>query len=113
MNFKEIDLKRRIQRVRDSIRKKFGILKRQCTDVEREFGDTYRAIIEPLTDVSGQTLDFCYVIHYDSHENSWVMGSSSVAIDNKDLLIDGQRYMGTLGLYELIFMKTLNNNMVS
>ncbi|KAF5292737.1 hypothetical protein FQA39_LY13896 [Lamprigera yunnana] len=214
----EIDLKRRIQRVRDSISKKFGILKRQRADAKREFGDTYRPIIEPLAeenkeargeqrkkkkmaarnlnsdgessesgnisrdikmpslpttpirsypspglkrwlsaltlpslfspsillmsqrqklspsssssssdlihqkyrslprqyieklfaDGTGQTVDFCYGIHYDSQENNWAMGSSFVAMDNKDLLIDGQRYMGTPGLYEPIFMKTPN-----
>ncbi|KAF5287256.1 hypothetical protein FQA39_LY15984 [Lamprigera yunnana] len=51
MNFQEIDLKCRIQRVRDLIRKKFGILKRQRTDAEREFGDTYRRIKELLTGI--------------------------------------------------------------
>ncbi|KAF5283052.1 hypothetical protein FQA39_LY17437 [Lamprigera yunnana] len=82
MDSQEIDLKRRIQRVRDSIRKEFGILKRQRVDVKREFYDTYRPITEPLTDGTGQTVDFYYGIHYDSHNNSWAMGSSSV-IDNK------------------------------
>ncbi|KAF5305693.1 hypothetical protein FQA39_LY09182 [Lamprigera yunnana] len=39
------------KRVCDSIRKKFGILKRQRSDAERELGDTYRPIIELMTGI--------------------------------------------------------------
>ncbi|KAF5306836.1 hypothetical protein FQA39_LY00066 [Lamprigera yunnana] len=51
MDFQEIDLKRRIQIVRNSTRKKFSILKRQRADVEKQFCDTYRPIIELLTSI--------------------------------------------------------------
>ncbi|KAK4882657.1 hypothetical protein RN001_005976 [Aquatica leii] len=121
MNSKEINLKHRIQQVRDSIRKKHNALKRQRLDEETEFTSTYKPIIDPLTTIISKidvknaidVVDFNYGIRCNSERNTWMMGNMPVIIDNNDLLINKQRYTGTLGLYELIFMKTPNKTVVT
>ncbi|KAF5284095.1 hypothetical protein FQA39_LY17106 [Lamprigera yunnana] len=70
--------------------------------IHQKYHPLPRQYIENLfADGLGQTVDFYYGIHYYSHKNSWAMGSSTVAMNNKDLLIDRQRYMGTPGCMSL------------
>jgi hypothetical protein len=57
--------------------------------------------------ISGtKTIDHNYGVHVDGNE--WKIGSKNLEIDNDDLIIDGKRYAGTRGLYELIFMNNPN-----
>ncbi|KAF5274919.1 hypothetical protein FQA39_LY18697 [Lamprigera yunnana] len=48
MDSQEINLKCKIQKVRDSIRKKYSALKSQRADGVKEFTDTYKPMIQPL-----------------------------------------------------------------
>lgn len=55
----------------------------------------------------GKTIDYNYGVRIE--ENSWMMGSKLIDIDDDDIIIDGVRYRGTPGLYELIFMNIPND----
>lgn len=48
-------------------------------------------------------------IRYDNTENVWKIGSSNVELDEADVIIEGRRYKGTHGLYELLFKKNPKN----
>ena len=54
-------------------------------------------------------MDYTYGVR---HENGkWMIGDSQFEIDTDDsILINGKRYKGTPGLYELVFMKHPNEN---
>lgn len=51
--------------------------------------------------------DFTYGIYYDGA--TWKMGSYEVRFYDNDVIIDGVRYKGTPGLFELIFKKHPSN----
>ncbi|KAF5282322.1 hypothetical protein FQR65_LT14376 [Abscondita terminalis] len=58
-------------------------------------------------------IDYTYGIHYDVASNKWIIGKSYVTIDDKDIVIDGVKYEGTPGLYELLIMSNPNYNIVT
>lgn len=49
-------------------------------------------------------IDKTYGAYYDEDSEELMIGNSTVNIREDDLIIDGQTYQGTPGLYELIFM---------
>lgn len=55
-----------------------------------------------LTDTTGD-YDTTTGVKYDSLTNKFMLGKSLFEIDEKEILIDGIRYKGTAGLFELIF----------
>lgn len=64
-----------------------------------------RQYIEQLiTDGSGE-FDTKTGVKYNAETSKWTVGKSPVEIDGDDLIIDGLRYTGTPGLYELLFKK--------
>lgn len=54
----------------------------------------------------GKNIDYNYGVRVEG--DSWMIGNKVIDIDNNDLIIDGMRYKGTAGLYELIFMNIPN-----
>lgn len=54
----------------------------------------------------GKNIDYNYGVRVEG--DSWMIGSKEIEIDDNDLIIDGTRYKGTPGLYELIFMNIPN-----
>lgn len=71
--------------------------------VEREFKGRIAKeyFVKLISDT--KTIDNTYGVRVDG--NNWMIGNKVLEIDNNDLIIDGIRYQGTRGLYELIFMK--------
>lgn len=55
-----------------------------------------------LADTTGE-YDTTTGPHFDPIENKLKLGNAILQIDGKDIVIDGIRYKGTPGLYELIF----------
>jgi hypothetical protein len=55
----------------------------------------------------GKNIDYNYGVRVE--RDSWMIGSKELEIDDNDLIIDGTRYKGTPGLYELIFMNKPND----
>lgn len=62
-----------------------------------------RQYLEELIKDTGNTYDTTYGVHYDAVTDKWQIGDSNVDVDGKDLTIKGRRYLGTPGLYELLF----------
>ncbi|KAF5281921.1 hypothetical protein FQR65_LT14447 [Abscondita terminalis] len=58
-------------------------------------------------------IDYTYGIHYDVASDKWIIGKSYVTIDDKDIVIDGVKYEGSPGLYELLIMSNPNYNIVT
>lgn len=54
----------------------------------------------------GKDIDHNFGVRVDGDQ--WMIGNKSIEIDINDLIIDGLRYTGTRGLYELIFMNNPN-----
>lgn len=52
-------------------------------------------------------IDYNYGVRIEG--NNWMIGDKNIEIDNDDLIVDGERFEGTRGLYELIFMKRPND----
>ena len=53
-------------------------------------------------------IDLVYGVYFD--ENGTMLGNKKFDVDSDDtIIIDGVRYKGTLGLYELIFKKIPND----
>lgn len=59
----------------------------------------------------GKTIDCNYGVRVEN--DSWMIGDKEIEIDDNDLIIDGVRYLGTPGLYELIFMNIPNEYIYS
>ncbi|KYQ47747.1 hypothetical protein ALC60_13223 [Trachymyrmex zeteki] len=53
-------------------------------------------------------IDVVYGVYF-SNEGT-MLGDKRIALDKNDIIINGKRYEGTPGLYELIFMKFPNEN---
>ncbi|KAF5282310.1 hypothetical protein FQR65_LT14364 [Abscondita terminalis] len=58
-------------------------------------------------------IDYTYGIHYDVNNDKWMIGKSYITIDGKDIIIDGEQYKGTPGLYELLIMSNPDYNLVT
>lgn len=56
-----------------------------------------------ITDTN-RLIDYTYGPHYEG--DTLMIGDSKVEFDMNDIIVNGIRYTGTQGLYELIFMKT-------
>lgn len=54
----------------------------------------------------GKTIDHNYGIRVNG--NDWMIGDQKIEIDQNDIIINNKRYIGTRGLYELIFMNSPN-----
>lgn len=55
-----------------------------------------------LRDTVGE-YDLTTGVHFDHITNNFKIGNSTLEIDGRDIVVDGVRYRGTGGLYELIF----------
>lgn len=55
-----------------------------------------------MRDTEGE-YDLATGVHFDSVTNNFKIGNSILEIDGRDIVINGIRYKGTGGLYELIF----------
>jgi hypothetical protein len=63
-----------------------------------------RFYLQTLIDDTGRKIDYTYGIRYNPELDSWAIGSTPIKIDKNDLIIGDKRYLGTAGLYELLFM---------
>lgn len=70
-----------------------------------EFHPLPRSYISNLLFDNKKEFDTTTGIRHDKNTNNWKIGSSTVEINEKDLIIDGKLYRGTPGLYELSFKK--------
>ncbi|KAK9681124.1 hypothetical protein QE152_g38561 [Popillia japonica] len=69
----------------------------------KQYNMTPRVYIDGLlSDTTGE-YDTTTGVHFDHVLNQLKMGNAIVEIDGNDLIIQGIRYKGTAGLYELIF----------
>lgn len=57
-----------------------------------------------VSDTIGVT-DTTYGIRFNPDTQGWMIGDSAVEIDGHDILIGDRKYLGTNGLYQLLFMK--------
>lgn len=55
----------------------------------------------------GKSIDYNYGVRVQG--DSWMIGNKKIDVNDDDLIIDGNRYRGTPGLYELIFMNIPND----
>lgn len=54
----------------------------------------------------GKVIDANYGVRVDG--NNWMIGDKILELDVNDMIIDGKKYEGSRGLYELIFMNSPN-----
>lgn len=54
----------------------------------------------------GKPIDHNYGVRVEG--NDWMIGDKKIEIDENDIIVNGVRYLGTRGLYELIFMNSPN-----
>lgn len=82
-------------------------VRKSFEDTINQFGkDIQHYLRKMVADTSG-VYDHIYGIRY---ENGWKIGDSPVEIDGDDFIINGVRYKGSPGLYELMFLKIPNQN---
>ena len=55
--------------------------------------------------IDPEEVDTTFGIHLDDKDGTWKIGNEKVDIDVNDLIIGGEKYEGTRGLWELIVMK--------
>lgn len=118
---------RDIIKARESIRKKYTALKRGESNISTAFETAFKPITTPLNKLVQKEKDrddfenivTPYLQLYASspgdvdrrygmkptHGNRWIIGSKPVTIDKNDIIVDGQRFTGTRGLFELLTKK--------
>ncbi|XP_031342631.1 uncharacterized protein LOC116170400 isoform X2 [Photinus pyralis] len=72
-----------------------------------------RIYVERMIRDTSNAIDTTFGIHYDVETDKWTMGRTPVTISDEDLVVNGIRYKGTAGLYELIIMNEPNESLVS
>ncbi|KAK5638217.1 hypothetical protein RI129_012512 [Pyrocoelia pectoralis] len=72
-----------------------------------------RIYVERMIRDTRNTIDTTYGIHYDIDTDKWTMGNTPVDIQGEDLIINGVRYKGTEGLYELIIMNEPDPHLIT
>src|SRR5204862_2588503 len=55
----------------------------------------------------GKDIDHNYGVRVEG--DNWMIGDKKIEIDENDIIINNERYNGTRGLYELIFMISTNS----
>lgn len=65
-----------------------------------------RQYLEELIRDTNNACDTTYGVRYDVETDRWQIGDSYIEIEGKDLLIKERKYLGTPGLYELLFKVT-------
>jgi hypothetical protein len=78
-----------------------GIMQEVSHLKDREAQEYFHKVI---TDPKKE-IDNTYGLHYDSDNNTWMLGEQTVNIDEDSLLVGGVRYPYTKGFFELLFMK--------
>ncbi|KAK5641057.1 hypothetical protein RI129_009604 [Pyrocoelia pectoralis] len=63
-----------------------------------------RIYVERMIRDTENAIDTTYGIHYNIDTDKWMMGNTLVDIEGEDMIINGVRYKGTEGLYDLIIM---------
>lgn len=54
----------------------------------------------------GKAIDSTYGVRVDG--DHWMLGDKFIDIEDDDIIMNGKKYCGTRGLYELIFMSSPN-----
>ncbi|KAK5648770.1 hypothetical protein RI129_003662 [Pyrocoelia pectoralis] len=72
-----------------------------------------RIYVERMIRDTRNAIDTTYGIHYDIDTDKWTMGNTPVDIQGDDLIINGVRYKGTEGLYELIIMNEPDPHLIT
>ncbi|KYN04516.1 hypothetical protein ALC62_04616 [Cyphomyrmex costatus] len=99
-----------IVKTSDSIRKKYRALKTGKMEeeiaLERHFKRYLKAV---LSGKKAANIDVVYGVYFS--DEGTMLGDKRITLSkNDDIIIDGKRYYGTPGLYELIFMKFPNES---
>lgn len=116
-----------IIKARESIRKKYLALKRGQSETSTAFETAFKPITTPLNklvqnheeenskpkDAWGEIASSYLTLYITTpqdvdrrygfkpaSDNGWTLGSKPVAIQNNDIIIDGERFTGTRGLFE-------------
>lgn len=80
--------------------------KRAFENIVKNFGADIQYYLRKMVADTSRSFDHMYGIRYDS--DGWKIGDTNVEIDGDDFIIDGVRYRGSPGLYELMFLKIPN-----
>ncbi|KAK5647996.1 hypothetical protein RI129_003046 [Pyrocoelia pectoralis] len=78
-----------------------------------QYHDLPRIYVERIMRDTENAIDFTYGVHYNVDTDKWTMGNTQVNIEGKDLVINGQKYEGTPGLYDLLIMNEPDESLVT
>lgn len=76
---------------------------RKYSDSELSVGDELETYLKFTQTQNKNDIDLAYGIRFDN--NTWKMGQLPVSFIDNDIVINGIRYKGTPGLFELVFKK--------
>lgn len=74
--------------------------------IDKSFtGRLVKLYLRKLINDKNKEIDHVYGVYFRGNDNTLMIGNSPIQFDNDDIIINGTKYEGTPGLYELIFMR--------
>ncbi|KAK5645903.1 hypothetical protein RI129_004367 [Pyrocoelia pectoralis] len=78
-----------------------------------QYEELPRIYVERIIRDTENAIDSTYGVHYNVDTDKWTIGNTQVDIEGKDLVINGHKYEGTPGLYDLIIMNEPDESLVT